>query len=300
MAMEIKWAQSPEYSKQMELFEGIQAPWMKSQFGLYGDIFEPQMRELGGMLGEQAKAGPSQYITQLGNKLTQQLDQPLQLPQDVWQNIWQQGAERVTGQYQPLRQKAGERAAGAGMLGQGPTENYFQNLDLAQAKSMEDMAIDMAIQEWTEKKSAQQQSIQNMQQFIPLEEYSRQQPIQNLMQFQGLQPQFNIPMPSSIPYTQEMEEDFEWDWGSMLTGGLTGAAAGFAMGGPVGAGIGAVVGGAGGGLGGGASSGGNIAPMTPFLKQLAFSGGVSDPTGRYNVGYGQGSYPGGYSGMSGL
>jgi hypothetical protein len=29
-------------------------------------------------------------------------------------------------------------------------------------------------------------------------------------------------------------------------------------------------------------------------------GGVAGPTGSYNVGYGQGSYPGGYSGMGGL
>jgi hypothetical protein len=70
------------------------------------------------------------------------------------------------------------------MLGQGPTEKYMQNLDLSQAKSMEDMAVDMAIQQWTEKKSAQQQATQNM------------------MTYQSMQPQFNLQMPQSTVSTE--------------------------------------------------------------------------------------------------
>jgi hypothetical protein len=182
---EILYSTPPEYAKQMELFSGIQEPYIKSQYQLYKDVYEPGVRSLGGELGDQLK-------------------QPLQLPEDVWANIWQKSAANVKNEYDPLRQQAGERFAGKGMLNQPVTEKYFQNLDLSQAKSMETMAVDMAIQEWTEKKTAKQQAIQNS------------------MAFQGYQPTFNLPMPTSTAYTKPGDTSGT-DFGSM--GALGGAGA---------------------------------------------------------------------------
>lgn len=182
----ISWQQSPEYQYQMDLFKQIQDPWMKSQYGLYKDVFEPQTRQLGGVLGEQ-------------------LRQPLSLPEDVWANTWQKGKANVAAQYAPMEQKATERAAGSGMLGQGATEKYMQQLDLSKAKSIEDMSIDMAIQEWNEKKQAKQQAISNM------------------MAFQGLQPQFNLQMPQSQMFVQQPSQQQRGNYGGL--GSLAGAAA---------------------------------------------------------------------------
>jgi hypothetical protein len=138
-----------------ELYSSVQEPWSKSQYQLYQDVFEPTTRSLGGILGEQ-------------------LTQPLSLPEDVWSNLWQKARAKTVGEYGQVRQQATERAAGSGMLGQGATEKYFQNLDLSQAKSIEDLAVDMSIAEWNEKKQAQQQALSNAMNFV------NQQPVFNL------------------------------------------------------------------------------------------------------------------------
>lgn len=225
---EIRYQQPPEYGYQMQLFKDIQEPYMRGQYGLYRDIFEPQMRELGGVLGEQLK-------------------QPLSLPEDVWANIWQRGRERAVGEFEPLRQQATERAAGRGMLEQGPTERYFQTLDIAQAKSIEDTAIDMAISEWTEKKQAREQAIAQSTGFL------------------GYQPQFGLPMPTSQPYTYQPpgREPEPWErymgivgdpGGSYLGLYGSGAQQTSPISGLLGGGLGKLFGGGGGGGGGGGSS----------------------------------------------
>jgi hypothetical protein len=195
---EVSWSQSPEYAKQQELFTKYQEPYMASQYNLYQDVFEPQARSL-------------------GQKLGNQLNQPLSLPDDIWNSLWQKGRENVGAEYGNIRQSASERAAGSGMLGQGPTEKYFQNLDLSQAKSMESLAADMAIQEWMEKKTSQQQAIQNS------------------MGYQGMQPSFNLQMPTSQQVVSQDE-----GYGGLLggLGGVGGALLGAWMGGPAGAAVG--------------------------------------------------------------
>lgn len=181
---QVQYSQPPEYQKQMELFNKYQEPYMAKQFGLYQDIFEPQTRFLGGILGEEMK-------------------QPMSLPEDVWSNIWQKGRERTTAEYTPITQKATERFAGQGTP-QGAREKYFQSLDLSKAKSLSDLAIDMSIQEWTEKKVAKQQSLSNMQAYLT-----------------G-QPAFSIPMPTSQAYTNQPQQGGGNDWmggvGSILQG----------------------------------------------------------------------------------
>ena len=170
-----------QQTQQNELFSNVQVPWAQSQYKLYQDTYEPQARSLGNVLGEQLKS-------------------PTLMPDQYWNNAYQTQAGNITGQYDKLRQTGTERAAGSGMLGQGPTEKYMQGLDLAQGKSMEDMAVDMAIQQWTEKKTAQQQAISNMGNFV------NQQPMF------GIQP--------AVPqyYTQAPPQ--QTDWMGNITQGL--------------------------------------------------------------------------------
>lgn len=208
---QISYSKSPDYDYQKQLFSSIQEPYMQSQYKLYQDVFEPQMRSLGGILGEDLK-------------------NPMTLPEDVWANIWNKSREKTVGEYGKLKQGATERAAGSGMLGQGPTEKYMQQLDLSQAKSIEDLAVDTALAEWQERKSARQTAISNMSQFL------------------NATPQFNLNLPG-YDVTTGLSGGSDSGKFSMLGTGLGALAGGLlaaptgGMSIPIGAAIGAGVGG---------------------------------------------------------
>ena len=112
--------------QQNQLFSDVMVPWTKSRYEMSQNVYDPLSRQLGQELGNQLKS-------------------PMSLPEDVWANLWQKQSANVAGEYNKTRQSGTERAAGSGMLNQGPTEKYMQSLDLAQGKSMEDMAVSMAI-----------------------------------------------------------------------------------------------------------------------------------------------------------
>jgi len=169
-APEIKYATAPEYGTQMELFKKYQEPYLESQEKLYSEIFEPTTRQIGGLL--QAD-----------------LTEPFQLDENVWTDIWQRARERTLGEFEPIERRTTQRLAGKGALDtSGQALKAFQDIDLSKAKSIEDLAVDQAIAEWTEKKSAKQQS------------YS------NIFNYLGATPSFNIPMPQAQPYIQPGEE----------------------------------------------------------------------------------------------
>lgn len=180
---------TPEQEQLNKLFSSIQVPYAQSQYKLFQDIFEPQTRSLGGMLG-------------------QDLSQPMTLPEETWSNIWQKSRERTLGEFAPIEQRATERFYG-NQTPEGAREKYFSGLDIQKAKSIEDLAINQAIQEWSEKKVAKQQAIENQ------------------LRFLGYQPSFNI-TPQVPQYYSSMPQ------GSNYSG--------------LGAGIGSVLGGVGGGL----------------------------------------------------
>lgn len=208
---QITWSQSPEYQKQMELFTKYQEPYMAEKFKTFGgtDGFqgtEQLTRSLGGMLGEDIK-------------------NPLSLPEDVWSGLWTKAREKTLGEYKPIEQAATERFAGSGMMGSGPSQKYFQGLDISKAKSLEDMAIDMSIQEWTEKKAAKQSAYTNMQNYLNM-----------------FSPNFNLPMPTSQQITTMPEEGQDYSGLGMGLGALGGGLLGLA-GGPLGVAVGAGVGG---------------------------------------------------------
>ena len=166
------------------------------------------------------------------------------------------------GQYEPIRQQASERAAGRGMLGQGPTEKYFQQLDLSQAKSLEDMAVDMAIQQWSDKKQAaemnwQTQLNQNEMNFQQqsqeallnwqAQEGAKSASQQNALNFLSGQPIFTPNFPTSQAYIPPQAQKQSGKFGGiggglgMLAGGLL-AAPTLGMSIPMGAAIGGTIG----------------------------------------------------------
>lgn len=198
---------TPEMTpEQQEFYSETYKPYYESQFKQYKDIFEPSSRQLGG-------------------ELQSQLTQPLQLPEDVWSKTWQKARERTLGEFEPIERQATQRIAGRGGLeASGAAGGYFEKLDVAKAKSIETLAIDQAIAEWSEKKQAKQQSTENMFRYL------------------GYQPSFDMQLPANQYFMTQGQEDGGLNWGGAATGAISGATAGSAFG-PWGTGVGAAVGG---------------------------------------------------------
>lgn len=216
----IRYSQPPED----QLFTDIQKPWMKDQFGMFKDVFEPLSRSLGGQLGEELKT-PSPTMQRLGEIVGSDLDQPLTLPTSVWEGIKQRGMETIKRGYESTKQDTSERLASRGMLEQGPGESAMKQIERAEAESVEDYVARMTVEEWNEKKMAKQQSIQNVGYLENLE----QLPIQNIMQYLGYQPQFNLPQTTAQPYTYMPPEGPD-KMGGAMSGAGTGATVGSALG----------------------------------------------------------------------
>ncbi len=209
---EIKTVTPEQTPEQRAFYEDVYKPFYESQFSQYKDIFEPSSRELGGLLQAQ-------------------LTQPFQLPEDVWTKSWQKARERTLGEFKPIERQATQRLAGTGALDtSGAAAKYFEKLDIAKAKSIETLAIDQAIAEWTEKKQASQLSKENMFRYL------------------GYQPSFDMSLPANQYFmTQGQGGGDGFNFGGAGVGAMSGATAGSAFG-PWGTGIGAVVGGISGGL----------------------------------------------------
>ena len=256
---QVQYTTPPQPAEQVTLRNEVEIPYYKSKYQQYLNLYEPLERQIGGKIGSEL-ATPRMPAT---------LDLPqvnfpqFTLPEDQYNQIWQQGRERISGGYQPLRQQASERAAGRGMLGQGPTEKYFQQLDLSQAKSLEDMAVDMAIQQWSDKKQAaemnwQTQLNQNEMNFQQqsqeallnwqAQEGAKSASQQNALNFLSGQPIFTPNFPTSqayIPPQAAAGKSGSQRFGGAMSGAVAGGAAGAPFG-PWGAGIGAGIGALGG------------------------------------------------------
>lgn len=240
---QVQYTTPPQPAEQVALRNEVEIPYYKSKYQQYLNLYEPLERQIGGKIGSEL-ATPRMPAT---------LDLPqFTLPEDQYNQIWQQGRERISGGYQPLRQQASERAAGRGMLGQGPTEKYFQQLDLSQAKSLEDMAVDMAIQQWGDKKQAAEMNFQQQSQEDLLNWQAREGAIsasqQNALNFLSGQPIFTPNFPTSqayIPPQAAAGKSGSQRFGGAMSGAVAGGAAGAPFG-PWGAGIGAGIGALGG------------------------------------------------------
>ena len=256
---QVQYTTPPQPAEQVTLRNEVEIPYYKSKYQQYLNLYEPLERQIGGKIGSEL-ATPRMPAT---------LDLPqvnfpqFTLPEDQYNQIWQQGRERISGGYQPLRQQASERAAGRGMLGQGPTEKYFQQLDLSQAKSLEDMAVDMAIQQWGDKKQAaemnwQTQLNQNEMNFQQqsqeallnwqAQEGAKSASQQNALNFLSGQPIFTPNFPTSqayIPPQSAAGKSGMQRFGGAAQGAVAGGTAGAPFG-PWGVGIGAGIGAIGG------------------------------------------------------
>lgn len=143
---------------QIQQYKNIGMPYEQSLYDLWKTYGQPQTEEQYkifqeyGIPAEKALAG----------KISAGLEQPLQLPQDVWDKIWQQARERTLSEYAPVERMTTQRLAAKGGLEQGPADVLFKDIELSKTKSVESLAINQAIQEWTEKKTAQQQAYENV------------------------------------------------------------------------------------------------------------------------------------------
>ncbi len=182
----IQYTQPPEYKEMMDLFKRYQTPFMESQYNVYKDVYEPTSRQIGGIV-------------------QRDLTEPFQIPEDVWSKVWQKSRERTLAEYNPIEQRMTERFAGAGALDtSGQVQKWFGDVELSKAKSIEDLAVNQAIQEWEQKRIAKQQSMTNAFQFLTGE------------------PQFNVPMPQSTSYVSPGSTNAGFDVGGMFGGGLGG------------------------------------------------------------------------------
>ena len=238
---QVQYTTPPQTPEQTSLLQEVEIPYYKSKYQQYLNLYEPLERQIGGKIGSELTSP----------RMPETLNLPrFTLPEDEYNQIWQQGRERVVGQYEPIRQQASERAAGRGMLGQGPTEKYFQQLDLSQAKSMEDMAVDMAIQQWSDKKQVAEMNFQQSSQEAftnwQMKESAKEASLQNALNFLSGQPIFTPNFPTSQAYIPPQASERRSLGQSVGRGALGGAAVGAGigmMGGPIGALGGAAIGG---------------------------------------------------------
>lgn len=211
---QVQYTSPPVSAEQTQLLNEVQIPYYKSKYQQYLDLYQPLERQIGGKIG-------SELTTP---RMPDTLNLPqFTLPEDQYSQLWQQGRERIVGGYQPLRQQASERAAGRGMLGQGPTEKYFQQLDLSQAKSLEDMAVDMAIQQWSDKKQMAELNFQQKSQEAlfnwQAQEGAKSASQQNALNFLSGQPIFTPNFPTSQAYIPPQAQKQSGKFG-MLGAGL--------------------------------------------------------------------------------
>ena len=137
----------PYQEDQYAAYKAYTEPQIASQYGMYKDVFEPATRQLGG-------------------ELTADLGKEFSLTKQLESDIWRQKKERLGGEREKLQQGATERFAGAGMIGQGPAQQYFQNLDEQYLKSFEDLAVEQSIWEYGQKYQEKQDRYGNMMSFL--------------------------------------------------------------------------------------------------------------------------------------
>lgn len=143
-----------ELEKQREFYEELYAPqkaYQEKQLKLFEDIFEPTSRQIGGLLQAQ-------------------LTEPFQLPEDLWAKTWQKARERTMAEFAPVERRTTQRLAGIGGLDvHGQAQKLFGDIETQKVKSIESLAVEQAISEWTEKKQAKQQSFENVFKYLGYE-----------------------------------------------------------------------------------------------------------------------------------
>jgi hypothetical protein len=130
-----------EAERQRDWLTEMYAPqraYQQEQLGLFQDVFSPMTKQLGGELGDMFSPEASEAY-------------------------WAKGRGKIEDYYGDIEQKATERFAGAGTLGQGPSQEYFgETLPGMKAKSMEDLVVDQVLMDYGMK----QQGISNMLSFL--------------------------------------------------------------------------------------------------------------------------------------
>lgn len=207
--------QIPYMKKQLEQFETIEKPYAQKEFQLYTDVIEPFIKQQYGLASDVFLP----TSRELGGKLQAELTEPFQLPEDVWNKTWTKARERTLQEYEPIERQASERFAGAGALeSSGRVGKYFENLDISKAKSIEDLAVNQAIQEWNEKKTAKQQSYENIFRYLGYQPSAASTNIYNPNI--PTDTQFNMPYPMSQLSVLPGVAGTESPWGGIAQAGI--------------------------------------------------------------------------------
>lgn len=183
-----------------------------------------------------------------------------QLPTLDDTGAYQAARERLALPYEQARQKIGETAAGAGTLRGGPTQQMLSGVDLARLQGEEGLARDFAVRQQEQERADMVWQYQAQQQ----QESAR---LREAGAFLGTQQA----VPTAVPYMPQVSQTSPGAYPQMGQQQQPGTDWG--------------------------AIGSNLASFMPMAQQQT---PVADPTGSYNVGYGQGYYPGGYSELSGL
>ena len=207
-------APNREYQADMlQLFKEAYKPYVQDQAGLWKDYGKDIAA---GQLSTYKDVGLPAYRT-LGEKLSADVATPWDESEmkGVYDKIWQQTREKTAAEYKPIEQRTSQRLAGAGALDTGASIKAFGDIEQSKYQSLENQAINQALQEYNAKVTAKQTSYSNM------FSYLQNQPMANTSAITSANYQ-----PEVIPsYVQPEEEEFDWFSPLLKLGGTLGAAA---------------------------------------------------------------------------
>ena len=178
--------------EQQDYYSNVYKPYYQTQSQLYQNTYAPIAQQMG-----------SQISNQLQNGITSPTFTPTtyNLPEDQYANIWQQAAGNINKQYGTQERQLGQRLASTGALdNSGQSTKAFQKLGTEKMQTLENQAVQQAIQSWQDKKAASQMNWQaqnqagqmNWQQAIN----NQQLPFQNALQYMQQAPSFGMQLPN--------------------------------------------------------------------------------------------------------
>ncbi len=153
------------YQNQMnELFNSVYVPYVQDQSSLWQTYGKPIAE---GQLKTYQDVGLPAYRS-LGEKLTGDLNTPWNESEmkGVFDKIWQQTREKTAAEYAPITERMSQKLAGSGALDTGAAIKAYGDIQQSKYKSLENQAIEQALQEYNVKNQAKQQSYSNMSSYL--------------------------------------------------------------------------------------------------------------------------------------
>lgn len=154
----------PFQKKQSELFTDLGVPLLESQFQDYMNLERPLEQEQRNLVSDIFL--PS--TRSLGGKLASDLTSPFQFPQEDFNRAFQSAKTRTMEGFEPARRNLSNQLAARGVTSEmsGAAGKEFRDIDIQQARSIEQVAVEQALQEFNYTQQSKQQSIENMFRFL--------------------------------------------------------------------------------------------------------------------------------------